>query len=299
MGFSISGPFPFFMNDEWERSIVLRFGSYARSRKSGIHFKIPFVEKPVTVPVYEDSVDVMKQEAITKDNVPVEVDGVVFFEVKDNTQDVKDAIVNVGDYKKQTLNYATSILRDLVGKKELDDLLQKRDEIGDEIQRKLDDKTDSFGVRVLDVEIQNINLPEKMERAMAAQAEAERNRRARRTNAQAELEASVKLRQAAEIIGDKGYRMRTLQTLDSVAEENSTIVTFPTELIGGMSSGETEKGLQQVLDQVSDLDLSNFDIGNLEDMDTGDMKKGLEDMSDEMKEGLEDKLDELNGKESE
>ena len=271
MGLSLSGPLPFFVNDEWERSIVLRFGSYARSRKSGIHFKIPFIEKAVTVPVYEESVDVMKQEAITKDNVPVEVDGVVFFEVKDSLEDVKDSIVNVGEYKSQTLNYATSILRDQVGKRELDDLLQKRDEIGDHIKEKLDDKTDSFGVRVLDVEIQNINLPEKMERAMAAQAEAERDRRARRTNAQGELEAAVKLRQASEIIGDKGYRMRTLQTLDSVAAENSTIVTFPTELVGGMSSGESENPLKDVLDNISDLDLSDYDIGDvaekLEDSD--------------------------------
>ncbi|EHK02196.1 erythrocyte band 7 integral membrane protein [Candidatus Haloredivivus sp. G17] len=278
MGFSLSGPFPFFMNDEWERSIILRFGSYNRSRKSGIHFKIPFIEKPVTVPVYEDSVDVMKQEAITRDNVPVEVDGVVFFEVKDTDEDVKDSIVNVGDYKRQTLNYATSILRDLVGKKELDDLLQKRDEIGDQIQTKLDDKTDSFGVRVLDVEIQNINLPEKMERAMAAQAEAERDRRARRTNAQGELEAAVKLRQASEIIGEKGYRMRTLQTLDSVAAENSTIVTFPTELVGGMSSGENEEGLQKVLDKIGDIDLSNFNIGNLEEMSGEEIQDKIEEM---------------------
>ena len=80
MSLSFSGPLPFFVNDEWERSIVLRFGSYTRSRGSGFHLKIPFIEKPVTVPVYEDSVDVMKQEAITKDNVPVEVDGVVFFD---------------------------------------------------------------------------------------------------------------------------------------------------------------------------------------------------------------------------
>lgn len=276
MSFSLSGPFPFFLNDEWERSIVLRFGSYKRSRKSGIHFKIPFIEKAVTVPVYEDSVDVRKQEAITRDNVPVEVDGVVFFEVKDTTQDVKDAIVNVGDYNKQTLNYATSILRDLVGKKELDDLLQRRDEIGDQIKQKLDDKTDSFGVNVLDVEIQNINLPEKMERAMAAEAEAERDRRARRTNAQGELEAAVKLRKASEIIGDKGYRMRTLQTLDSVAAENSTIVTFPTELVGGMSSGENEKGLQEVLDTVSDIDLSSFNIGDIEELDAESIKEGVE-----------------------
>jgi len=272
MGLSLSGPFPFFVNDEWERSIVLRFGSYKRSGESGIHFKIPFIEKPVTVPVYEESVDVMKQEAITKDNVPVEVDGVVFFEVKDTTEDVKDAIVNVGEYRSQTLNYATSILRDQVGKRELDDLLQKRDEIGDHIKEKLDDKTDSFGVRVLDVEIQNINLPEKMERAMAAQAEAERDRRARRTNAQGELEAAVKLRQASEIIGDKGYRMRTLQTLDSVAAENSTIVTFPTELIGGMAQGENETGLKEILDEVSDLDLSNYDIGDVaENLKDGDI----------------------------
>lgn len=281
MSFSLSGPLPFFLNDEWERSIVLRFGSYNRSRKSGLHFKIPFIEKPVTVPVYEDSVDVMKQEAITRDNVPVEVDGVVFFEVKDNTEDVKDAIVNVGDYRKQTLNYATSILRDQVGKKELDDLLQRRDEIGDQIKQKLDDKTDSFGVNVLDVEIQNINLPEKMERAMAAEAEAERDRRARRTNAQGELEAAVKLRQASEIIGDKGYRMRTLQTLDSVAAENSTIVTFPTELIGGMKSGESEEGLQQVLDKVSDIDLSKFDIGDMEDFDADTVKEGLDELKGE------------------
>ena len=214
----------------------------------------------MTVPVYEDSVDVMKQEAITKDNVPVEVDGVVFFEVKDTIDDVKDSIVNVGDYKRQTLNYATSRLRDQVGKKELDDLLQKRDEIGDEIKEKLDDKTDSFGVNVLDVEIQNINLPEKMERAMAAQAEAERDRRARRTNAQGELEAAVKLRQASDIIGDQGYRMRTLQTLDSVAAENSTIVTFPTELVGGMKQNEDEKDLKEILKDISNVDLSDFDI---------------------------------------
>ena len=279
MSMSISGPFPFFMNDEWERSIVLRFGSYNRNRSSGIHFKIPFIEKAVTVPVYEDSVDVMKQEAITRDNVPVEVDGVVFFEVKDTEKDVKDAIVNVGDYRRQTLNYATSILRDLVGKKELDDLLQRRDEIGDQIKIQLDEKTDSFGVNVLDVEIQNINLPEKMERAMAAQAEAERDRRARRTNAQGELEAAVKLRQASEIIGEKGYRMRTLQTLDSIAMENSTIVTFPTELIGGMTSGEAEEGLQQVLDKVSNIDLSNFDIGDIEDMSGEEIKEGLDELN--------------------
>lgn len=272
MGFSISGPLPFFMNDEWERSAVLRFGSYNRSRKSGIHFKIPFIEKPVTVPVYEDSVDVMKQEAITKDNVPVDVDGVVFFEIKDTTDDVKDSIINVGDYRRQTLNYATSILRDVVGKKELDELLQKRDEIGDQIKQKLDDKTDSFGVNVLDVEIQNINLPEKMERAMAAQAEAERDRRARRTNAQGELEAAVKLRQASEIIGDQGYKMRTLQTLDSVASENATIVTFPTELVGGMSSGGEEKGLKDVLENVSNIDLSEFDLGEMaENLSEGDI----------------------------
>ncbi len=264
MSISISGPLPFFLNDEWERSIVLKFGSYSRNRGSGLHFKIPFVEKPVTVPVYEQSVDVSKQEAITRDNVPVEVDGVVFFKVKDTEEDVMDAVVNVGDYRKQTLNYATSILRDLVGKKELDDLLQRRGEIGDEIKRKLDSKTDSFGVNVKDVEIQNINLPEKMERAMAAEAEAERNRRARKTNAQAELEASVKLRKASEIIGDKGYRMRTLQTLDSVAEENSTIVTFPTELIGGMSSGE-EKSIKEVIQNMGDLDLSGIDPEGMQD----------------------------------
>jgi regulator of protease activity HflC (stomatin/prohibitin superfamily) len=281
MGFSISGPFPFFMNDEWERSIILRFGSYTRSRKSGLHFKIPFIEKPVTVPVYEDSVDVMKQEAITRDNVPVEVDGVVFFEIKDTTEDVKDAIVNVGDYRRQTLNYATSILRDQVGKKELDDLLQRRDEIGDEIQQQLDDKTDSFGVNVLDVEIQNINLPEKMERAMAAQAEAERDRRARRTNAQGELEAAVKLRQASEIIGEQGYRMRTLQTLDSVASENATIVTFPTELVGGMTSGEGEAPLQDVLDKVSDIDLSNFDIGDVQNLDADTVKEGIDELKED------------------
>lgn len=261
--FTLSGILPFFMNGEWERSIVLRFGKYTRNHESGLNFKIPFIEKPVTIPVYEESVDVTKQEAITKDNVPVEVDGVVFFEVKDTEKDVKDAIVNVGNYRTQTLNYATSILRDQVGKSELDDLLQRRDEIGDKIKEKLDDKTDSFGVNVLDVEIQNINLPEKMERAMAAQAEAERDRRARRTNAQGELEAAIKLRQASEIIGDKGYRMRTLQTLDSVAAENSTIVTFPTELIGGMPSGDKEAPLKSILGKVSDIDLSQYDIGNI------------------------------------
>ncbi|MFB6115416.1 MAG: hypothetical protein ABEK04_03910, partial [Candidatus Nanohalobium sp.] len=126
-------------------------------------------------------------------------------------------------------------------------------------------------------EIQNIKLPEKMERAMAAEAEAERDRRARRTNAQGELEAAVKLRQASEIIGDKGYRMRTLQTLDSVAEENSTIVTFPTELVGGMTSGESEEPLKDVLEKVSDVDLSSFDIGDISgEIDSETIEEGLD-----------------------
>ncbi len=217
--------------NQYERAIKFRFGKYIRTLNPGLRWIIPFIERIKRVDIRVIAVDIPSQEVITKDNVPMKVNGVVFFKVTSSEK----AILEVEEYKYAISQLAQSALRDMTGKSELDTVLAKREEIGDQIQKVVDKETDPWGIKVTDVKIKDIELPENMKRAMAHQAEAERDRRARIINAEAEKQAAQKLREAGNIISKSpsAMKLRFYQTLNDIAEEkNSTIVLpFPEEIL--------------------------------------------------------------------
>lgn len=245
--------FSIVINQEYERAVVFRLGSFDRVLGPGLGFKIPFLEWIQRVDYRVKTVNVQPQKLLTKDNVTTTVDAVVFYEVKRDVSEVQKAVLETEDYDNLTVNYAQTTLRDFIGKKDLDDLLQRRDEIGDEIRSVLDRKTEEYGIRVKDVEIQDVTIPEQMERAMASQAEAERDRRAAIKQAQGELQAAARTRVASDILGRGGYKLRTLNTLDNIAEEQSTIVTIPAELFPvsgqGGDGGDLVTGMDEAISE--------------------------------------------------
>lgn len=253
------------INQEYERAVVFRMGSYSRILGPGLQFKIPFFEWIDKVDYRVKTVNVKPQKVLTKDNVTVTVDAIVFYKIKKEDEAVRDAILEVEDYNKVTVSYAQTMLRAMIGKKELDEILQNRDEIADELREALDKATNDFGVHIRDVEIQDVSIPDSMERAMAAEAEAERDRRARITAAEGELQAAARTRMASDILGGEGYKLRTLQTIDNVATENSTIVTVPAELIpsGEKKEGEQEGYVSDIINQLKDsIDFDSM-LGNI------------------------------------
>jgi regulator of protease activity HflC (stomatin/prohibitin superfamily) len=222
---------------EYERGIVFRLGRVlARPRGPGLFFIIPYgIDRLVKVNLQTVAMNVPPQDVITRDNVSVRVDAVIYFRVIDPTR----AIVEVQNYLFATSQMAQTTLRATLGKVELDGLLSKRDEINEELARVIDDLTEPWGVKVQQVEIKNVDLPENMQRAMARQAEAERDRRARIISADAEFQASRKLAQAAEVMATnpQSLQLRFLQTVGEVAtERNSTLVMpIPIELLSFFS----------------------------------------------------------------
>lgn len=217
--------------DQYERAVKFRLGKYVGTLKPGLRWIIPVIERIKKVDIRVIATDIPAQEVITKDNVPMKVNGVVFFKVINSEK----SILEVENYKYAISQLAQSALRDMTGKAELDTVLAKREEIGDQIQRVVDEETDPWGIKVTDVKIKDIELPENMKRAMAHQAEAERDRRARIINAEAEKQAAQKLREAGDIISKSpsAMKLRFYQTLNDIAEEkNSTIVLpFPEEML--------------------------------------------------------------------
>jgi regulator of protease activity HflC (stomatin/prohibitin superfamily) len=217
--------------NQYERAVKFRLGRYVRTLQPGLRWVIPIIERVEKVDVRVVAVDIPSQEVITKDNVPMKVNGVVFYKVVNSEK----AILEVEKYNFAISQLAQSALRDMAGKSELDMVLAKREEIGNQIQRVVDSETDPWGIKVTDVKIKDIELPENMKRAMAHQAEAERDRRARIINAEAEKQASQKLLEAGKIIekSPSAMKLRFYQTLNDIAEEkNSTIVLpFPEEII--------------------------------------------------------------------
>ncbi|MDY6771420.1 MAG: SPFH domain-containing protein [Candidatus Nanohaloarchaea archaeon] len=262
-GIGILVYFSIVINQEYERAVVFRLGGYSRVLGPGFNLKIPFVEWTQKVDYRVKTVNVQPQKVLTKDNVTVTVDAIVFYRVKKDADQIRDAVLEVEDFGEVTVNYGQTMLRAMIGKKELDEILQNRDEIADELRDRLDQATNDFGVHIRDVEIQDVSIPDSMERAMASEAEAERDRRARITHAQGELQAAARTRMASEILGSAGYKLRTLQTIDEVAKENSTVVTVPAELLPGTGGEELERGpIQDVMDQVRDqIDLDDL-LGN-------------------------------------
>jgi regulator of protease activity HflC (stomatin/prohibitin superfamily) len=227
--------------NQYQRAVKLRLGKYVKTLGPGLRWIIPGIDRIVKVDVRVIATDIPSQEVITKDNVPMKVNGVVFFKVINSDK----AVLEVEDYKYAISQLAQSALRDMTGKAELDNVLAKREEIGEQIQKVVDKETDPWGIKVTDVKIKDIELPENMKRAMAHQAEAERDRRARVINAEAEKQASQKLREAGDILSKSpsSMKLRFYQTLNDIAEEkNSTIVLpFPEEFINMLKGYKDKK----------------------------------------------------------
>ena len=210
---------------EYERGVVFLLGRLVATRGPGLVIIIPVLEKMVRVSLRLVTMDVPPQDVITRDNVSVKVNAVVYFRVMDSNK----AIVEVEDFFYATSQLAQTTLRSVLGQVELDELLSDREKINHQLQEILDTATDPWGVKVTLVEVKHVDLPQEMQRAMARQAEAERERRAKVIAAEGEFQASTKLAQAAEILAEKpqAIQLRYLQTLKEIAMENNSTTLFP------------------------------------------------------------------------
>jgi regulator of protease activity HflC (stomatin/prohibitin superfamily) len=216
---------------EYERGVVFRLGRYSSVKGPGLRFIIPVVDRMMKISLRTVAMDVPPQDVITKDNVSVKVNAVLYFRVVHPEK----AIIEVENYLYATSQLAQTSLRSVLGQSELDDLLAHREQINQHLQEILDRQTDPWGVKVSNVEIKHVDLPVEMQRAMARQAEAERERRSKVIHAEGEFQASQRLTEAARILStDKSaLQLRFLQTLTEVAtEKNSTIIfPFPLDLV--------------------------------------------------------------------
>ncbi len=220
--------------DQYERGVVLTLGRFSGTRDPGLRFVVPIIQKMIKVDVRSTPIDVPKQEVITKDNVTVGVDAVVYFRVIDAPK----AVLETTNYIYATSQFAQAALRDVTGNVDLDDLLAKRDAISQQIKEIVDSETDKWGIDVENVKVQNIELPQDMKRAMAKQAEAERERRSNIINADGEKQAAQTLAEAAQILSTTpgAINLRTLNTLERISTEPSqkTMMLFPVELIDAL-----------------------------------------------------------------
>lgn len=216
---------------EYERGVVFRLGRLIGAKGPGLVLLIPLVDRMVRVSLRTIVMDVPPQDIITKDNVSLKVNAVVYFRVVQ----AEKAIVEVEDYLNATSQLSQTTLRSVLGQSQLDELLAERDKINRELQKIIDHQTEPWGIKVSNVEIKHVDLPIEMQRAMARQAEAERERRAKIIHAEGEFQASQKLKEAAQIIEDHpvAVQLRFLQTLSEVASEknSTTIFPIPIELI--------------------------------------------------------------------
>jgi regulator of protease activity HflC (stomatin/prohibitin superfamily) len=221
--------------NQYERGVILTFGKYTGTKKPGLRVIVPFgIQRMIKVDVRTTPIDVPKQEVISKDNVTVGVDAIVYFRVIDASK----AVLETTNYVYATSQFAQAALRDVTGNFELDDLLSKREEISQKIKEIVDAQTDKWGIDVENVKLQNIELPQDMKRAMAKQAEAERERRAAIITAEGEKAAAAAVAEAAKMLSAAhgGINIRTLQTLEKISSEPSqkTIVVVPSDLTGAV-----------------------------------------------------------------
>ncbi len=210
---------------EFERAVVLRLGRLVGHRGPGIIYVIPGIEKMVRIDMRTITMDVPSQDVITKDNVSVKVNAVLYFRVLDPSK----AVVEVENYLYATSQLAQTTLRSVCGQAELDELLSERDRINQQIQTILDEQTDPWGIKVVSVEVKHIDLPSEMQRAMARQAEAERDRRAKIIHAEGEYQAAERLTQAATTMGGHpiALQLRFLQTLQEISSEHTSTIVLP------------------------------------------------------------------------
>jgi len=210
---------------EYERGVIFRLGRFVGVRGPGLIFLIPFIERMAKVSLRTVAMDVMPQDVITKDNVSVRVNAVLYFRVVEPEK----AIIDVENFLFATTQLAQTTLRSVVGQAELDELLSKRDKLNAQVQTILDEATDQWGIKVMTVEMKDVDLPVEMKRAMAKQAEAERERRAKVIHAEGEFQASERLSDAAANIEKHpiALQLRYLQALTEVAAENNSTTIFP------------------------------------------------------------------------
>ena len=237
---------------EYERGVIFRLGRLVGARGPGLFFIIPGLEAMRKVDLRIVTMDVPAQEAITRDNVTVKVNAVVYFRVVNP----EDAVVKVVDAMRATSLIAQTTLRSILGQSDLDHLLSERDRINQDLQRVIDEQTDAWGVKVTAVEVRDVELPQSMQRAMARQAEAEREKRAKIIHAEGEFSASQQLAAAAQVIGSQPatLQLRYLQTLTEIAAEKNSTIVFPVPIelldallgraIGANRDGEARNGAQ-------------------------------------------------------
>lgn len=210
---------------EYERGVVFQLGRFWSVKGPGLILLIPVLQQMVRVDLRTVVLDVPKQDVISRDNVSVKVNAVLYFRVIDPER----AIIQVANFMEATSQLAQTTLRSVLGKHELDDMLAERERLNIDIQQVLDAQTDAWGIKVANVEIKHVDLDESMVRAIARQAEAERERRAKVIHAEGELQASEKLMQAAEVLARQGgaMQLRYLQTLSTIAGDKSSTIVFP------------------------------------------------------------------------
>ena len=218
-------PSTFKIIPEWERGVILRLGRLLGAKGPGFFVIIPFVDRMIRVDLRTLPMDVPPQDVITKDNVTVRVDAVVYFRVIDP----EAAIVKISDHIRATSLISQTTLRNVLGQSELDELLAQRETLNQKLQKIIDEQTDPWGIKVGIVEIKNVELPETMRRSMAAQAEAEREKRAKIIHADGEFQASERLAQAGAIVAREPatLQLRYLQTLVEIASEKNSTIIFP------------------------------------------------------------------------
>ena len=211
--------------NEYERGVIFRLGRVIKAKGPGLIILIPVIDKMVKVSMRLVAMDVDPQDVITRDNVSVKVNAVIYFRV---IEPIK-AVVEVEDYTYAMSQLAQTTLRSVCGQAELDELLSAREKINSQLQEILDTHTDPWGIKVATVELKHIDLPQEMQRSMAKQAEAERERRAKIINAEGEFQAATKLAEAAEIIREHpmALQLRYLQTMREMSAEQSTTTIFP------------------------------------------------------------------------
>jgi len=225
------------INKQWEEAIILRLGKFNRKRKEGLFFVLPFIESTYNVNIWTQTLDIPSQEAITKDNISVQIDAVMWTKVIDSEKyvvKVEDAIVAVEELSKTTM-------RSVVGERSLDELLEKRIDVAKSIKEIVDKQADKWGMDIEKIELQNIILPEDMKRAFAVQAEAERESKAIKIKAQAEKDASKTLMEAGKNLKKEpiGLQLRILETLSDVSKDRSNTIIFalPTETLKSAGVG--------------------------------------------------------------
>jgi regulator of protease activity HflC (stomatin/prohibitin superfamily) len=215
---------------EWERAVILRLRRFSGIKGPGLFLRIPFIDEIIRVELRVITLDVPSQEVITKDNIPIKVDAVLYFKISDPAK----AVMVVENYMVATSQNAQTSLRGVVGSSTLDELLGETEMVDRRLHDIIDKATDPWGVKVDRVEIKHVEIPENMQRAIAKQAEAERLRRAKIILAEGEYQAAQKLKQASDILGADPIVLRYLQTLGDAAKEPNTTILFPIEMLGAL-----------------------------------------------------------------